>query len=146
MSNRGIIINWLHLAGRCWGRLWTHRTARNELVSDSRECRNYQAGLPPVEWFRLLGSSVYLLSDGRSLGKIEAISKDLVVIKQGCAKVTRYYISHNRLRYWIEGGSRVWIDLTLDELSSFVRQDVPNPSSFVTLGSHFPNPPFAFED
>jgi hypothetical protein len=117
---------------------------QNDRIHHRTESRNY-VGLPPIRWYRLLGSSVYLLADGRRLGKIEAINSDLVVIKQGCARVTRYYISHSKLRYWVKG-NKMWIDLTPAQAVLHVMQVVPNPSIFVTLGSHFPDPPFAFGD
>ena len=103
-----------------------------------------QAKLPPIQYLTLLGSSVYLISDGTKLGKIEAINKDLIIIKRGHANVIRYYVRHNMLCR--ATGSKLCVDLTLDEASLYIRRAVPNPSNFITLGSYFPNPPFAFGD
>ena len=107
---------------------------------DSRE------HIPKAQWMRCLGTPVFLSVDGNSLGKIDGIKNDLVVIRRGSLNPTWYYFRHVDLRqlkpnpqkvrdeqdYYF--GRSLFLDMSLDEASLFASKLPPDPNVYATLG------------
>ena len=72
-------------------------------------------------------------SDDRDIGDIEAISKDLIVVKHGFVKVHRYYIPVSKVEGW--DGHVVWLKIKEDEVKKkYERDRTPDPNNFYVQG------------
>ncbi len=83
-------------------------------------------------WMDITNESVHT-SDDKDIGDIEAISKDLIVIKQGLINVHRYFIPISKVEGW--DGHVVWLKITEDEVKkNYERDRVPDPDNFYIQG------------
>ncbi len=72
-------------------------------------------------------------SDDKDIGDIEAISKELIVVKQGLVNVHRYFIPASRVEGW--DGHIVWLKITEDEVKkNYEREYKPDPEKFYIQG------------
>ncbi len=83
-------------------------------------------------WMDITNESVHR-SDDKDIGDIEAISKDLIVVKQGLVNVRRYFIPVNKVEGW--DGHVVWLKITEDEVKkNYKRDHIPDPNDFYIQG------------
>jgi hypothetical protein len=73
-----------------------------------------------ASWMDITNESVHT-SDDRDIGDIEAISKDLIVVKHGFVKVHRYYIPVSKVEGW--DGHVVWLKIKEDEVKKNYERD-----------------------
>ena len=93
-------------------------------------------GVPKLTWLDLLGRTA-VSSDGRDLGKVEAINSEFVVIKKGMTGVIRYWVPAKVLKQdgGVAGDGKLRFVLTKAQMQRYKKDDIPNPSNFATLGS-----------
>jgi hypothetical protein len=106
---------------------------KHNIISSSSTYRQ-QSSLPNLQWINMLDRRVHLY-DGSEAGKIEAINRDKIVIKNGSLRTTRYYVDHSMLEKKVDG--HFVLQMTKVELLLFRREMVPNPSCYVTLGGSY---------
>ncbi len=86
-------------------------------------------------WMDITNESVHT-SDDKDIGDIEAISKDLIVIKQGLVNVHRYFIPISKVEGW--DGHVVWLKITEDEVKkNYERDRTPDPKNFYIQGNPY---------
>ena len=66
-----------------------------------------------ASWMDITNESVHT-SDDKDIGDIEAISKDLIVVKHGLVKIHRYYIPISKVEGW--DGHVVWLKIKEEEV------------------------------
>ncbi len=85
-----------------------------------------------ASWMDITNESVHT-SDDKDIGDIEAISKDLIVAKQGLVNVHRYFIPVSKVEGW--DGHVVWLKITEEEVKKNYKRDyTPDPSNFYIKG------------
>ncbi len=83
-------------------------------------------------WMDITNESVHT-GDDKDIGDIEAISKDLIVVKQGLVNVHRYFIPISEVEGW--DGHVVWLKITEDEVKkNYERDRKPDPNNFYIQG------------
>ena len=87
---------------------------------------------PKSSWMDITNESVHTRDD-KDIGDIEAINKDLIVVKQGLVNVHRYFIPIAKVEGW--DGHVVWLRLTEEEVKKTYKKDhVPTPEDFYIQG------------
>lgn len=83
-------------------------------------------------WMDITNESVHTMDD-KDIGDIEAISKDLIVVKQGLVNVHRYFIPISKVEGW--DGHVVWLKITEEEVKKNYKRDyTPDPNDFYIQG------------
>lgn len=82
----------------------------------------------PSSWTDLINESVHT-SDDQDIGDIEAVSRNLIVVKKGLVNVHRYYIPLHRVEGW--DGKVVWLKIPEDAVkASYERDAAPDPYNY----------------
>lgn len=125
----------------------------NTSKADKPHHRYYEGNpnVPKLTWLDLLGRAA-ISSDGHSLGKVEAVNSEFVVIKKGMTGVVRYWVPVKVLKQEssIADDGKLKFVLTQDQMQLYKKEedgDIPNPSNFATLGastSHMAYPPIPY--
>ena len=122
------------------------RAKKRKKAADKPHHRYYEnnPNVPKLSWVDLLGRTA-VSSNDHNLGKVEAVNAEFTVIKKGFAKVDRYYIPTKMLAD-IATDKKLKFNLTKDQLGTYKKDQVPNPSNFATLGgsSHMAYPPIPY--
>lgn len=85
-----------------------------------------------ASWMDITNESVHT-SDDQDIGDIEAINKDLIVVKQGLVNIHRYFIPASKVEGW--DGHVVWLKITEDEVKKpYERDRSPDPNNFYIQG------------
>ncbi len=85
-----------------------------------------------ASWMDITNESVHT-SDDKDIGDIEAINKDLIVVKHGLVNINRYFIPISKVEGW--DGHVVWLKITEDEVKkNYERDRTPDPSNFYIQG------------
>lgn len=105
-------------------------------------------GVPKLAWLDLLGRNA-MSSDGRGLGKVEAINSEFVVMKKGMTGVIRYWVPVEVLRQdsSVASDGKLRFVLTKAQMQRYKKDDIPNPANFATLGastSYMAYPPIPY--
>ena len=103
--------------------------------------------VPKLAWLDLLGRNA-TSSDGRSLGKVEAINADIVVLKKGMTQVVRYWVPVEILKdIRVGAGGKLQFTLTHTQMQHYKKDLIPNPANFAALGastSYMAYPPIPY--
>jgi hypothetical protein len=68
-------------------------------------------------------------SDDQDIGDIEAVSRNLIVVKKGLVNVHRYYIPLHRVEGW--DGKVVWLKIPEDAVkANYERDAAPDPYNY----------------
>ena len=79
-------------------------------------------------WIGLINESVHT-SDDLDIGDIDAVSRDIIVVKRGFVNVHYYYIPISKVEGW--DGNVLWLKITEKEVTSkYERNTVPDPSRY----------------
>lgn len=82
----------------------------------------------PSSWTDLINESVHT-SDDQDIGDIEAVSRNLIVVKKGLVNVHRYYIPLHRVEGW--DGKVVWLKIPEDVVkANYERDAAPDPYNY----------------
>jgi hypothetical protein len=82
----------------------------------------------PSSWTDLINESVHT-SDDQDIGDIEAVSRNLIVVKKGLVNVRRYYIPLHRVEGW--DGKVVWLKIPEDAVkANYERDAAPDPYNY----------------
>jgi hypothetical protein len=80
------------------------------------------------DWIELINESVYT-SDDIDIGDIDAVSRDLVVVKRGFVNVHYYYIPISKVDGW--DGNVLWLKITEEEVvRKYERDAIPDPTRY----------------
>ena len=79
-------------------------------------------------WLELINESVHT-SDDADIGDIDAVSRDLIVVKRGFVKIHYYYIPISKVEGW--DSNVLWLKVTEDDvIRNYERDIVPSPSRY----------------
>lgn len=78
-----------------------------------------------INWTDLVNESVHT-ADDQDIGDIEAVSRDILVVKRGFINIHRYYIPVSKVDGW--DGNVLWLKVSEDEVKRNYERDVePDP-------------------
>ncbi|HEY7507915.1 MAG TPA: C2H2-type zinc finger protein [Nitrososphaera sp.] len=81
-----------------------------------------------VGWSELVDESVHT-SDDEDIGDVEAINRDIVVVKRGFVNVHRYYIPISKVEGW--DGDVLWLNVTEEQVkANYERNIEPDPTRY----------------
>jgi hypothetical protein len=88
-----------------------------------------------MNWVDLINESVHT-SDDQDIGDIEAVSRDILVVKRGFINVHRYYIPMSKVDGW--DGSVLWLKVTEDEVKRNYERSNVEPDPYRYFVKDFP--------
>ena len=88
----------------------------------------------PSSWTDLINESVHTSYD-QDIGDIEAVSRNLIVVKKGLVNVRRYYIPLHRFEGW--DGKVVWLNIPEDAVKANYERDAAPEEDSLLLSRRF---------
>jgi len=83
-------------------------------------------------WVDLIGEAVHTRrSDNQEVGNIEAVSKEILVIRKALLSGFHYhyyYIPITEVEGW--DGNIVWLKVSREELEQYAKHDAPDPTKY----------------